>query len=164
MHTQAYTWVAERGATTAAVDVLDIGGRDINGTVRNLFPGARYRSLDILDGPGVDIVADASTWVPDRPYDVVVCCEVFEHTDAWPLICATAYDALRPGGLFVTTMAGPGRAPHSAFDGGAVQPGEHYANVSPDELADTLAACGFVDVLVDYEAGPADTRATARRP
>jgi hypothetical protein len=164
VHAEAYAWVAAH-ATTAAVDVLDIGGRDINGTPRNLFFGAtRYRCLDILDGPGVDIVADAATWRPDRAYGVVVCCEVFEHTDAWPLICATAYDALAPGGLLIATMAGPGRAPHSAYDGGPLREDEHYANVSAAELGDTLAACGFVDVVTDYQPGPGDTRATARRP
>jgi SAM-dependent methyltransferase len=165
MHYEAYDWVA-RHATDDTVAVLDLGGRDINGSVRDLFPGADpYVSLDIADGPGVDVVADASTWTPDREYDVLVCCEVFEHTAAWPQICATAYKALRPGGTLILTMAGPGRPEHSAVDGGWVlHPGEHYGNVEPGHLLAVLEECGFANVTVDQQAIPADVRAYAVRP
>lgn len=163
MHREAHEWVS-RWATTAPITILDIGGRNINGTVRSLFPHADYTSLDIAAGDGVDVVADAATWTPDRTYDLVVCCEVFEHTAAWPEICATAYAALRPGGRLIATMAGPGRAPHSAADGGDLQPGEYYANVRPETLRVTLIAHGFTGVAVDYQPGPADVRAIAVRP
>jgi trans-aconitate methyltransferase len=166
LHAEAYVWV-DRHAPANARAVLDIGGRDINGTVRNLFPAATvYRVLDIADGPNVDIVTDAATWTPDREYDVVVACEVFEHTPVWPQICTTAYKALRPGGCFVTTMAGPGRAPHSAVDGGHVlAAGEHYANIEPAHLFNVLIRAGFEDVTVDQQHHPmADVRATAWRP
>lgn len=164
MHADAYAWV-KRHATSAAVSVLDVGGRNVNGSPRDLFPAADpYTVLDILPGDGVDIVADAATWTPDRAYDVAVCCEVLEHTPAWREICATAYAALRPGGLAILTMAGPGRAPHSAFDGGPVRDGEYYANVYPGDLEVVLKECGFADVVVDYQPAPADTRAVAYKP
>lgn len=165
MHAEAYQWV-QRHATQEPVTVLDIGGRNINGTVSGLFPHATvYRVLDIADGPNVDIVADASTWTPDREYDVVVCCECFEHTELWREICATAYRACRPGGRFIATMAGPGRPEHSAIDGGwRLYPGEHYANIHPQELLDVLAGCGFVDVEVDQQPRPADVRCVATKP
>lgn len=161
MHLEAHSWVANHG-TVESVSVLDIGGRDINGTVRDLFPNATYTALDILPGDGVDIVADAATWTPDSAYDLVVCCEVFEHTAVWPQICATAFAALAPGGRFVVTCAGPGRAAHSAIDGEfRLHPGEHYENVSAEELARVLADCGFVDITTDQRTGPCDTRAVA---
>jgi len=165
MHTEAYNWVRDH-ATADPVSVLDIGGRNINGSVRDLFPDAApYVALDIRPGDGVDVVADAATWTPDREYDAVVCTEVFEHTDAWPLICKTAFGALRPGGRLILTMAGPGRPPHSAVDGGwTLHDGEHYGNVSPTELQTVLEGCGFADVVVDYQPSPADTRATAAKP
>lgn len=165
MHDEAYKWVA-RYATTDPAAVLDCGGRNINGSPRDLFPGADpYTTLDIAAGDGVDIVADAATWRPDRAYDVVVCCEVFEHTEVWPQICATVYTALRPGGLAILTMAGPGRPPHSAVDGGhELAVGEWYANVAPGDLEVVLKERGFADVVVDYQPSPADTRAIAYRP
>lgn len=164
MHDAAYQWVALH-ASADPVAVLDIGGRNINGSVRDLFPHATtYMAVDIRPGVGVDVVADAATWEPDRTYDVVVCTEVFEHTASWPAICGTAYRALRPGGQLILTMAGPGRALHSAIDGGwQLHPGEYYGNVDPGELERVLKACGFTDITVDYQPSPADTRAVAYR-
>jgi SAM-dependent methyltransferase len=161
MHPEAYEWVS-RYATNAPITVLDIGGRDINGTCRPLFPNATYTCIDVREGPAVDLVADAATWTPDTVYDLVLCTEVFEHTDVWPQICATAYAACAPGGRFVATMAGPGRAVHSAVDGGPeLHPGEHYANVEPEELRLVLKRAGFEAVLID-QAGT-DVRALAHR-
>lgn len=165
MHPQAYEWVRQH-ATDDRVRVLDVGGRNINGTVKDLFPGALlYHALDIRPGDGVDIVADAATWVPVLPYDVAVCTEVFEHTADWPEICYTIFSALRPGGQAIFTMAGPGRPPHSAVDGGwQLHDGEWYANVAAAELEAVLLGLGFTQVVVDYQPSPADTRAVAYRP
>ncbi len=162
MHLEAYAWVAKH-ATTDRVTVLDIGGRNINGTVRDLFPNAEsYTALDIRAGDGVDIVANAATWAPTGTWDVVVCCEVFEHTDQWPAICLTAFKALRPGGVFIATMAGPGRAIHSGVDGGPfLYPGEQYGNVHGFALRRQLEACGFLDITVDEQVHSSDTRAAA---
>lgn len=165
MHTEAMAWVAQH-ATADPVSVLDLGGRNINGTPRPLFPGATsYTVLDLLPGPGVDIVADAATWDPDgRRWDVAVCCEVCEHTSAWPQILQTAYQALRPGGNLIVTTAAPGRLPHSGIDGEQVRPGEWYANIDPGELKRVLTEHGFVDVQVDVQPVTADVRAVATKP
>jgi hypothetical protein len=160
MHEQARAYVEARGSDEHLA-VLEIGGRWINGGVRDLFPNADpYRSLDIVDGPGVDIVANAATWTPDQVYDVIVCTEVFEHTPEWPEILRTAAAACRAGGRIVLTMAGPGRSEHGA-DGGPRLAGEHYANVHPDELREQMLAAGWTSVEVDYLPSPGDTRATA---
>lgn len=164
MHGEAYAWVAAL-ATDDSVSVLDLGGRDINGNCRPLFPHADYTVLDIAPGPNVDIVADAATWVPDRAYDIVVCTEVFEHTAVWPQICHTAFKACTADGVLILTMAGPGRPAHSAVDGGwQLHPGEYYANVFPDKLRAVLEQVGWRDVVVDQQHSPADVRAVARKP
>jgi hypothetical protein len=164
MHEQAMQWVAKH-ATTDPVSVLDLGGRFINGSPRELYPNATtYTVLDILPGDDVDIVADAATWEPDREYDVVLCCEIFEHAARWPAICRTAYAACVPGGTFVVTTAAPGRPVHSGVDGGPrLHPGEHYANVPAAELLRVLVDSGWRDVQVDSQPSPADTRAVATR-
>ena len=163
MHPEAFAWVAAH-ATGAPVEVVDLGGRNINGTVRDLFPNAtRYTAVDIAEGAGVDFVADAATWVPDREYDVVVSTETFEHTAVWPDICLTAFKACRTGGKLILTMAGPGRVGHSAIDGGPLRPDEYYGNVEPELLRETLEAAGWKDIVVDYLPGAADTRAVATK-
>ena len=106
-------WIAKH-ATSDPVSVLDIGGRNLNGSPRRLFPAAtRYTVLDIRPGEqvtDVDIIADAAEWNPGgQQWDVVICAETFEHTAQWPAIVRTAYKACRPGGAFIVTTAAPGR-------------------------------------------------------
>jgi hypothetical protein len=165
MHPEAMAWVA-RFATDEPVSVLDLGGRDINGTPRELFPAAiSYTVLDVQVAEGVDIAADAATWDPNgRRWDLVLATELFEHTDQWPAICVTAFKALWPGGRFVVTTAAPGRPPHSGIDGNALRFGEYYANVEPAALERALERAGFVEVTVDVQPSPADVRAVATRP
>lgn len=165
MHDQAMEWLAKH-ATADPVDVLDLMGRDINGSPRALWPNATsYTVLDIVPGPNVDIVADASTWDPDGQwFHVALCAEGFEHTDQWPAICATAWRALRPGGRFIVTTAAPGRPPHSGRDGNALQFGEYYANVKEEDLRAALERAGFADIVIDVQPSPADVRAVATKP
>jgi SAM-dependent methyltransferase len=149
VHPQAYNFIAAHVPhLTADSDVLEIGGQDMNGTVRGLFsPPARYLCVDIAEGPGVDVVADAATWRPpdpDRRFDVVVCCEVLEHTPDWRAILQTAHDVLAPGGRLIVTCAGPGRPTHSGRAPVAeLALGEWYRNISPEELAGALQLAGF---------------------
>lgn len=138
MHTAALQWVRDHAPSTA-VTVIDIGGRDVNGTVRHLFDATAFTSVDLFPGPAVDIVADFCDVVLD-PVDVVVCCEVAEHTWSWRQIVARASETLRPGGVFIFTAAGPTRPPHSALDGGQVRDGEWYENVHSVDLDPVLAA------------------------
>lgn len=164
MHAEVLQWV-KRWATDESISVLDIGGRDVNGTCRELFPQASYTVLDALPGPNVDILANAAEWNPDgRRWDLVLCTEVFEHTPDWRGICEAAYQACRLGGRFVVTCATGDRSPHSAIAATDLQPGEHYANVTPQELGEALAAAGFAEVELQVIRNGLDLQATAVRP
>lgn len=158
MHHQAISYVAQF-STDATVKVLDIGGRDVNGTCRPLFPRADYLAVDLRDGPGVDIVADVTTWNTRRRFDLVVCTEVLEHCPDWQALVVAAAKFLRRGGRLILTAAGPGRAPHSAHDGGNLRAGEHYANIEPAELAAVLGDLKFQDIDVRHVGE--DVQATA---
>lgn len=160
MHANAFDWV-RRHAVADPVSVVEIGSRDVNGTVRGLFPQATWWGIDVEGGDAVDEVADGSTWQPAAPVDVVVSCEVLEHAAEWREIVANGVEMLRPGGLLILTAAGPERAPHSAVDGGDLREGEFYENIDPDELAAVLAATG-VEFVVDVLGG--DVRAVGRKP
>jgi SAM-dependent methyltransferase len=145
MHGATRGWVQEVAHGKPARTILDIGGRDVNGTCRNLFPLAeKYVSLDIAPGPGVDIVADARTWRTSERFDIVICVNVFEHVERWRDIIDTAHEALRTGGLFICSMAGPGCRPHSGIDDSAdPHPGEWYKSVTREELTQALVVAGF---------------------
>lgn len=126
------------------VRVLDLGGRDVNGTPRHLFRrAAEYVSVDLRPGPCVDIVADAADLDLDQPFDVVVSTELLEHTPRAGEIVATAARHLVVGGTFLATMAGPGRAPHGASGEIRLPEGEFYENVTPEALHGWLRAAGF---------------------
>lgn len=140
MHPEARDWVAQH-APPGSCTTVEIGARDINGTIRDLFTGD-YTGIDVVDGPGVDVVADAIAWQPPAPVDVVVCCEVLEHVAEWRSVLWAAIGWLRPGGRLIVTAAGPSRAPHSAVDGGPLRDGEHYAGIDPDDLARVLGQFG----------------------
>jgi SAM-dependent methyltransferase len=160
MHDAAFRWVSRLAQTTPATAALDIGGRDVNGSCRILWPQADWTVLDIDPGDGVDVVADAATWLPDRQYDLVLCTEVLEHTPERRMILATARDALRTGGRLILTCAGPGRSPHSGVDGGPLRVGEYYGNVDPDDMKRWLRP-GWRSVSVQYAPNPCDLYATA---
>lgn len=147
MHSAVVDYV-KRWRTTDRLSIIELGSRDINGSARGLFPLAEWTGVDIVDGPMVDVVADAATWQPDEPADMVITCETLEHAQRWRDIVANAHEMLTDGGRIVITAAGPGRAPHSGLIEGPVQQGEWYENVAPDELRAVLVAAGFVQVEV----------------
>jgi len=138
MHKEVLDWVQSSVEWWGqeASSVLEFGSLDINGSVRTLLekPSTRYLGIDVVHGPGVDVVADASMFRDVQLFDVVVCCEVFEHTPKWPKIVANAWRNLRDGGLFIATMAGEGRQPHSAIDERPIRDFEYYSNVTKQQL------------------------------
>lgn len=163
MHVEAAAFVAlTAGRLGPFESVLELGGLNINGSVRPYFPGARYVSVDIVPGPGVDVVADATTYRPTERYDAVVCCEVLEHVEGGDRFLATAWEALHPGGLLIFTAACPPRVPHSAVDGGPLRQGEYYRNVDPSLLATWLA--GWKDAEIETHEDRGDIYAVARKP
>jgi SAM-dependent methyltransferase len=142
--------------------VVEVGGRNINGGVRDLFNYQEYLSIDLEPGPDVDVVGDCREWSPPWPNgaDLVVCCEVLEHTDDPAGVIAACAGYLALGGRLVVTCAGPGREPHSGHDGGPVRDGEHYANISPPDLVRWLHDAGIQGSLIEYHAGACDVYAT----
>jgi SAM-dependent methyltransferase len=160
LHAEVYAFV-QGYSTVEPIKVLDIGGRDVNGTCRALFPHASYTVLDALPGPNVDIVANAATWHPDGFWDLILCTEVFEHTPDWRGICEMAYAACKPGGRFLISCASGDRLPHSAIDEQPIRPEEHYANVDATELGEVLSAVGWQDLELRLIRGGLDLQATA---
>ena len=148
MHRDAMQWVAkvitDHDLDKPGVNVLDLGGRDVNGTTRDLWaqPG-RYVVVDIAPGPGVDIVEDAADLALDEQFDVVTSTECLEHAERAAEIVKTAFDHLVPGGCFIATMAGSGRAPHGQHGEPFPAEGEFYRNVSAGELLRWLGDAGF---------------------
>jgi hypothetical protein len=144
---------------------LDVGGRNVNGSAREWLPNTRWRGLDVVAGPDVDIVADASTWVPNQLFDVVMTTELFEHTPRWREIIAVMASALEPRGpgIFLSTCASIGRPMHGASGEPTPPPGEWYQNVDHVLLKIELEK-HFHCVEVEYQPLPGDAYALATCP
>jgi glycosyltransferase involved in cell wall biosynthesis len=99
--------------------VLEVGSRDVNGSVRLLFSSAAsYVGVDVVEGPGVDLVADASDLrhlFPER-FDIVVSTEMLEHAEDWRAALQGMKDVLKPRGRLVLTTRSPGFPHHEPPD------------------------------------------------
>lgn len=167
MHAEAFAWVEQVSKRIGAPKrVMNQGGRDINGGIRQLFPSAReWIAVDATEGDGVTVVADSAEYVhPDC--DAVVSTELLEHTPLGAEIVLRAADSLRPGGHYIVTCAAPGRFAHGASGDPAPGPDEHYQNIEPADLKRWLQDAGFTDIVIDRRTSPypEDVRAWAKKP
>lgn len=103
-------------------EVLIVGSLDVNGSVRPYFDETRMVGVDMVDGEGVDYVANAHDLldhevleslfgVPydetyDHAFDVVVCTEMLEHDDAFWKSLYNIGMLLRKGGHLILTARG----------------------------------------------------------
>jgi Glycosyl transferase family 2 len=166
VHPQAWSWVEKYAAKVGSpVRVMDQGGQNVNGSIRELFPTATdWTAVDTHNGLGVDLVADCGDYVHPG-CDLVTSTELLEHTPRGADIVKRAFESLKPGGYYIVTTAAPGREPHGAFGTVEVPPDQHYANIAPEQLHGWLKDAGFVDIVVDHETTELDdVRAWARRP
>lgn len=157
MHAEAWNFLTLKSKELHPKSIIDIGGRNINGSSRDLWPEAEYTALDHIGGAGVDIVADATSWVPERTWEMGVCTEVFEHVspEDYRKMLRTCALAVTRGGTLLVTCATDPRPPHAA-DGTPGQPSaEFYGNVSPTDLLAALKETGweYRDLTVDREHG-----------
>ena len=162
MHPSAREFVS-RYATADTISVIEIGSRDVNGSIRDLFPSASWLGIDIAPGPGVDIVCDATEWDTLRRVDLLICCETFEHAPNWREIVIQSFPWLSGGGRCIFTAAGLGRMPHSAVDGGELRAGEHYANNSLRAMEAAMVVAGYRIEVGEFSGLHSDVRASGTK-
>lgn len=85
-----------------AVQVIEIGSQDVNGSIRQYFPAPiTYIGVDFADAKGVDVVLTDPYKLPfdDGSTDVVVCNSCFEHSEFFWLTFMEMMRVLKPNGL-----------------------------------------------------------------
>jgi SAM-dependent methyltransferase len=155
MHASVMEWVEQKVRQHALVspqhDVLEVGSRDINGTVRRLFQGVRqYTGIDAIGGPGVDRVLDAHRLgeaFPENQFDVVVSTEMLEHDSAFWRSVEQMGRVLRPGGFMLLTARGNGFWIHDYP--------HDYWRFLPDSFRQLfeLAGCDSIEIIEDWHPG-----------
>jgi len=150
----------------ASGPLLEIGSLDVNGSVRDLFPGAApYVGIDLGPGRGVDVVASGHDFGRTGAFETVVTTECLEHDPGWHLTLQNIVRVLRPGGTLLLTCATRGRHEHGTRrTSPAMSPStnDHYRNL---EAADVLAHLGGLRVdLVATSWESFDLYVVARKP
>jgi SAM-dependent methyltransferase len=84
--------------------------------VLEAFNPASYIGVDLVHGPGVDVVCPAETLVDEfgpNAFDVVVSTETIEHVRDWRLIVSNIKHVLTPNGLVLLTTRSRGFPRHN---------------------------------------------------
>lgn len=122
MHESVVEWMTAKVEQYELADknVLEVGSRYVNGTNRDLFTGP-YWGIDLRAGDCVDWVWNIEqepvlTDYYGRPFDVVVCTEMLEHTPFPGKALANIALSLSPGGKLLLTTRSPGFAVHDEPD------------------------------------------------
>jgi hypothetical protein len=139
MHAEAYQAFGELLAEAhidrdAPWKILDLGGQNVNGTVHDWFTHPKT-TITTLDLQRADIIADVTSWTPDRFFDIVISTELFEHIRGWRSAIRTAAAA---GDILLATCASTRRPPHGMTGEARVPAGEWYGNVDPEDLREVL--------------------------
>ena len=97
--------------------VLELGSRDINGTIRGHFEGGTYVGVDNVDGPGVDVVGNAQeTDFSKESFDAIVSFSMFEHDPLWKETITHNTPFLRSGGMAFLSFGAEGNIEHGDCD------------------------------------------------
>lgn len=83
-------------------NILDIGSRDVNGSLRSVKPeAAAYLGVDLQPGPGVELVLQDPHHLPldDQSVDIVVSTSCLEHDPLFWLTFGEMLRVLKPGGI-----------------------------------------------------------------
>jgi len=99
--------------------VVEVGSYNVNGSLRPILESygpAKYVGVDIMAGPGVDVVCDAEQLVTtfgERSFDVVVSTEVLEHVRHWRESISNMKRLCVPGGIILITTRSKGFGYHA---------------------------------------------------
>lgn len=122
---------------SSSANVLEVGSQDINGSIRDYFPGAesrRWVGLDVGEGKGVDFVIPGElVQLPDGWADIAFSTECFEHAKLWREIFLNMIRTTHKNSLIILTFAGIGRAAHGTVDtdaGSSPYTNDYYKNIS----------------------------------
>ena len=125
----------------SGVSVFEVGSADINGSVRTYFQSTDYVGVDLVPGPGVDVVGQGEDVRLGREFDVAVSTECLEHNPKYFETFENMVRHVRPGGLVLFTCASTGRPEHGTerstpedSPGTRVRGWNYYKNLESEDL------------------------------
>jgi SAM-dependent methyltransferase len=157
VHESVLAWgariVAAYGLDVGHHHVLEVGSQDINGSFRHLFKETgSYTGIDQQDGPGVDIVGDATDLAGiGNLFDVVVSTELLEHCDRFWAAMEAMGGALRPGGWLLLTARGWTPEGRAMFEHSYPHDYWRFGRQAVPLLVD-MAGCDLIETEQDTQA------------
>jgi len=163
MHHTALQFVKSSLAAAAPkgpILILEVGSYDVNGSIREVVHQSplgsalvEYVGVDLVEGPGVDIVASGHQFAgPDNHFDIVMSLECFEHNPYWRETLNNMIRMLKPGGWCIVTCASFGRPEHgtsrmeSTSSPGTTERGwNYYRNISMREFSTAIPLAEVFD-------------------
>ena len=95
--------------------IIEVGSYDTNGSLRPIIESwgkpAQYVGIDILKGPGVDIVCKAEELTQifgEEGFDVVISTELLEHVRDWRTVVSNIKKVCKPNGVILITTRSKG--------------------------------------------------------
>lgn len=131
--------------------VLEVGARDINGSVRPLVMQHQpkdYLGVDRMAGPGVDRVLPAEELraaFGAGAFDVVLSTELLEHVENWPAVIENLKAVCKAGGTMMITTRSYGFPLHE-------YPGDFW-RYEPSDM-EQIFADGDISVLLRDRQAP----------
>lgn len=98
-------------ANSGEITILDIGGADVNGSLRAVAPPrCRYVGIDFAKERGVDVILNDPYELPfaDASVDAVVSSSCFEHSEFFWLTFNEILRVLKPSGLLYLNVPSNG--------------------------------------------------------
>lgn len=96
-------------------NLLDVGSRDINGSVKAVIEYERFTmpeeiiGIDMVEGKNVDVVMNGHDLLKryqKESFDCVTCCETLEHDNKFWLTVDNMRLLVKPGGWMLITVPG----------------------------------------------------------
>jgi SAM-dependent methyltransferase len=121
--------------------VLEVGSFIVNDTIRPFFPNSSYVGVDLIEGPGVDLISNGiDIDLPDKSVDVSISCECFEHNPHWEKAFMNMHRIAKDGGIVIFSCASRGRFEHGTTrtDNSISSPGtkswDYYKNLNQKDF------------------------------
>jgi hypothetical protein len=97
------------------IKVLEVGSFDVNGTIRGCFNEFNYTGIDLINGPNVDLVCSGHLFQSKNKFEIIICCECFEHDIHWKDTFKNMYSLASDHGVIIFTAASLGRLEHGTI-------------------------------------------------
>lgn len=106
MDSKSWKSELEKRFNKEEMDILEVGSREVQDSIRSLFSKANYTGFDLYAGANVDVVGDAHKlsdyFKENQKFDLIVSLYVFEHLAMPWVVAEEMMKMLKPGGsIFV---------------------------------------------------------------